>query len=123
MAILLLLASAAAVAKEGDRLRAIVSRVYDGDTVTVLIYQGPGDWSRQERIRMLDVWAPELRGDTYAEAKKLADWLRGILLGREVVVIDSGTRSGDRMVGTIHLNGTNVNELVMTQIGKLNKEG
>jgi micrococcal nuclease len=112
MAILLLLASAAAVAKEGDRLRAIVSRVYDGDTVTVLIYQGPGDWSRQERIRLLDVWAPELRGDTYAEAKQLADWLRGFLLGREVVVVDSGARSGDRLVATIELNGTNVNELV-----------
>ncbi len=109
IAMLLLMAC---MADAGERHRAIVCRVYDGDTCTVLIYQSPGDWSQIERIRLKDLWAPEIKGKERAAGLVAKAKLSHLILGKEVVIIDSGDRSFGRWVGDVELNGTNVTQLI-----------
>ena len=110
--ILALLIPVLCMAGAGGRHRAIIASVFDGDTCTALIYQGPGDWSQVVKIRLHNVWAPEMRGDTLIEARAWRDRLRKLILGREVVIVDTGKRSGGRWVADIELHGTNIVELL-----------
>lgn len=54
----------AAKAKPTDSLytyRCWISRVIDGDTVEMEIDLGLGVWSKRQKGRLRDVWAPEIR--------------------------------------------------------------
>jgi micrococcal nuclease len=51
--------------------RCVVTSVYDGDTCTVDIDQGFGNWKHGEKIRLYGINTPEIRGGT-KESKELA---------------------------------------------------
>jgi micrococcal nuclease len=55
---------------------AVVTSVYDGDTVTADIDLGMGIWARKQKLRLYGIDTPELRGDERAEGLKARDWLR-----------------------------------------------
>jgi micrococcal nuclease len=66
--------------------RAIVTDVYDGDTVTVDIDLGFHVWVRGEKIRLAHIDAPELKGDTKVAGKAAGDFLRELILNKKVII-------------------------------------
>ena len=52
-----------------------ILKVYDGDTITVLIDLGFGVY-KTEKLRFAFINAPELRGESRVEGLKSRDWLR-----------------------------------------------
>lgn len=66
--------------------QAIVRAVYDGDTITVDIDLGMHHWVHGEKIRLLRINAPELRGATHTEGEAARDFLRSLVDGKEVVI-------------------------------------
>jgi endonuclease YncB( thermonuclease family) len=81
--------------------------VYDGDTVTVEI-------RKTMRVRMLDCWAPEIRGGT-AESKAAGiasrDHLKGLAEGKDAVLhVPQTDRIGEetslsRILGHVWIDG------------------
>ena len=76
--------------------------VVDGDTVTVLI-----EGNKQERIRLLDIDAPET-GQPFSE--KSRQFLSGMVAGKTVTVEYAGRDQYGRILGTVFVDGKNVNE-------------
>ena len=66
--------------------RAKIVSVYDGDTCRADIDLGMGIWVRNEKLRLLRINAPEMRGDEKAAGKVSRDFLRELVLGREVFI-------------------------------------
>ena len=56
--------------------RAIVVSVYDGDTITVDIDLGFGVWKRGEKVRLLGINSPEVRGESRERGIVARDALR-----------------------------------------------
>ena len=72
-----------------DRLyhySAIVRSVYDGDTCTVDIDLGLHSWVHGERLRLIRINAPELRGETREAGIQSRDFLRSLIEGKSVVL-------------------------------------
>lgn len=73
-----------------------IVEVYDGDTLTVEI-------TIRQRVRLLNCWAPEIRGGTEADKQRglaARDYLREIALGRPALLsipARSATTLGDLM--------------------------
>lgn len=79
-----------------------VVKVTDGDTVTVLV-----EGNRQERVRLLDIDAPE-KGQAYGE--KARSFLAEMVAGKTVRVEFKGRDRYGRVLGTVFVDGKNVNE-------------
>ena len=68
------------------RYRAIVRKVYDGDTCTVDIDLGLGTWVHGEKLRLYRINAPEVRGSQRPDGLKSRDYLRSKIKGKEVII-------------------------------------
>lgn len=66
--------------------KAIVTKVYDGDTITVDIDLGLHSWIKKERLRLADIDTPEIRGEERPDGLVAAEYLRKLLLGQEIVI-------------------------------------
>lgn len=59
--------------------KALVKGIYDGDSITVDIDLGFGTWLKNQKIRLINIDAPELRGEERPEGlisrDKLREWL------------------------------------------------
>jgi micrococcal nuclease len=64
--------------------KAKVINVYDGDTCTVDIDLGLHIWNKGEKLRLNRINAPELRGNEKAKGLKSRDFLRSLILDKEV---------------------------------------
>lgn len=98
--------------------RAHVERVIDGDTIDVAIDLGFSTWRRGERLRLLNVRAPEMTGPDKKQGKLAKETLAGLLkLGTQLVVEthkDEHDKYG-RMLAEVYLwNGDSVNEYMRT---------
>jgi len=93
------------------KYNAIVAEVYDGDTVTLDIDLGFGVWKTGEKIRLNGLNAPEVRGDEKTAGLKSRDYLREMILGKQVVLQTIKDKQGKygRYLGVIIINGINVN--------------
>lgn len=88
--------------------RAIVTKIYDGDTITVDIDLGFGVWLKKQSIRLAKVEAAEIRGEERELGLKVRDTLREWLpLGSEVYLVTDKDKSGKygRWIGTIYPYG------------------
>ena len=102
--------------------RAIVRKVYDGDTCTVDIDLGLGCWIHDETIRLYRINAPEVRGVERPEGLRSRDFLRSQIKGKEVVLQTVKDKRGKygRYLAEIWLkneggNSINVNDLLVQQ--------
>jgi micrococcal nuclease len=102
--------------------RAVVIDVYDGDTVTVDLDLGFHVWKRGEKIRLAHIDAPELKGESQAEGKAAGDFLRDLVLNKNVIIQTIKSSSGSdkqekygRYLGIIWLDGVNVNDLLVNK--------
>lgn len=119
MAVLTCLATiAAGQTKNLYTYRAIVTSVYDGDTITVDIDLGMKIWLRGERLRLWGIDTPELHRGTNREMARIArDFLRTKILGKQVVIKTIKDRKGKygRYLAIIYKNDVNINELMVTR--------
>ena len=95
--------------------RAIVTGVYDGDSITLDIDLGLRTWRRGLKVRLLGIDAPELRGEERRAGLYARDWLRQRILGAEVIVRTHRDRTGKygRWLATIYHDGESVNDLLL----------
>ncbi len=91
--------------------RAIVTAVYDADTITVDIDLGFHIWARGEKIRLFGINAPEVRGPERPQGLKSRDWLRERILDKEIVLKTHRAAKGKygRWLGDIFLPGSTSN--------------
>ncbi len=100
--------------------KAFVTSVYDGDTITVDIDLGLKTFIKGEKIRLYGINAPELRGAERPEGLKSRDFLREVILNKNIFIRtfkDKKEKYG-RYLGEIHLPDKkgkfiNVNELLV----------
>jgi micrococcal nuclease len=75
--------------------RAIVTKIYDGDTITVDIDLGFGIWVKKQSIRLGRINADEIRGDQRESGLRVRDTLRGWLpIYSEVYLVTDKDKSG-----------------------------
>jgi micrococcal nuclease len=92
---------------------ALVTKVYDGDTITVDIDLGFGIFMRKQTIRLYGIDTPEVRGEEREAGLMSRDWLRGMILDHNVILKTHKDTKGKygRWLATVHLfDGLNVNE-------------
>jgi micrococcal nuclease len=101
--------------------RARVVKVYDGDTIHVDIDLGLGIWIRGEKIRLARINAPEIRGTERPQGLAARDFLRKLILNREILLATIKDRKGKygRYLGEIWLEKDgrmiNVNDLMVAE--------
>jgi micrococcal nuclease len=62
--------------------------VYDGDTITVEI-------TKRLKVRMLDCWAPEVRGNSREEGLISRDTLRNLALDKDAIIHIPAANKGE----------------------------
>lgn len=65
---------------------AFVTSVYDGDTCTVDIDLGLHTWIRGEKIRLMRINAPEIRGKEREKGLLSRDFLKEMILGKRIII-------------------------------------
>lgn len=97
--------------------RAYVSRVYDGDTVTVDIDLGFSVILKEQTVRLYRINAPEMRGSSADKGATSRDALREKVLGKWITlktVKDSKEKYG-RWLGELWVDGLNVNDWLLAE--------
>ena len=82
---------------------AYVTKVYDGDTCTVDIDLGLHTWIRGEKIRLARIDAPEIRGEEREKGLLSRDYLRHLILDKNVFIETIKDKKGKfgRYIGEI----------------------
>lgn len=68
------------------KYKALIVSVYDGDTVTADIDLGFRTAIREEKLRLNRINAPEIVGPSKPEGTLSRDFLRGLVLNKEVLL-------------------------------------
>jgi len=97
--------------------RALVRRVYDGDTITVDIDLGFNIVTRNQKIRLVGINAPEIRGKLREKGLESRDFLRKKILGKWIVLKTSKDKKGKfgRWLGSIFIENENINSLMIKE--------
>lgn len=103
--------------------RATVTGVYDGDTCTLRIDLGLST-ERTEKVRLYRINAPEVRGAERNRGLAARDALRGLVLGKEVVVRTYKDKKGKygRYLADIHIGTLCVNDWLVENGHAIYKE-
>lgn len=100
----------------GQKIRAKVLDVYDGDTVTLALLFHARPY--QVKCRLAQINAPEIRTRDSAEKQaglSARDYLRLLILNQIVTVECGDWDKYGRMLGTIYFHHENVNELLLAK--------
>ena len=91
-----------------------IIKVYDADTVTAIVDCG-FSISMKIKVRLYGINAPEVRGKERPEGLKSRDYLRSLILDKNVIIETIKDKKGKygRYIGIIHIDGKNVNELLV----------
>ena len=92
--------------------RALCTKVYDGDTITVDIDLGLNSWLKDQKLRLVGIDTPEMRGPEKPEGTKVRDWLREQILGKPVIIKTHKSRNKGkygRWLCTVYIDGRNLN--------------
>lgn len=74
--------------------KAVVKRVYDGDTIVVNIDLGLGVWMHHQKLRLYGIDAPEIRGQERPEGLESRDYLSDRILYREILICTIQDKKG-----------------------------
>ena len=66
--------------------KAKVVKVYDGDTITVDFDLGLNVWLKGQTIRLYGIDTPELRGEEREKGLEARDYVRDLILNKEVFI-------------------------------------
>lgn len=97
--------------------RAFVRKVYDGDTVTLDIDLGFDVVLREQKVRLLRINAPEVRGEERESGLASRDALRKRIANKWVVLRTESDRKGKfgRWLGEIWFEGECVNDWMLAE--------
>lgn len=102
--------------------RAFVTGVYDGDSITVDIDLGFGLISQENKLRLVGIDTPELRGGTDASkkaAQDARDYVRSLILNKEIIIKTEKDRTGKygRYLATVYIPGEeqSLNEKLLSE--------
>ena len=97
--------------------RAFVRKVYDGDTVTVDIDLGFDVVLKNQKIRLVRINAPEVRGKERSEGLKSRDALRAKIGNRWIKIKTQKDKKGKygRWLGEIWLEDLCVNDWLISE--------
>ena len=97
------------------RYPAIVTAVYDADTITVDINLGLEVWKRGEKIRLARIDAPEMKGKEKAAGTVSRDWLRSQILNRNVTIQTDKDKKGKygRYIGEVFWGAINMSDALV----------
>lgn len=99
--------------------KAIVTGVYDGDSVTMDIDLGLGVWKKSQKIRLSGINTKEIRGSEREEGLIAKARVVDLLLNKEVVVETQKTGKYGRWLAVIWVkeenSWLNVNELLLSE--------
>jgi micrococcal nuclease len=100
--------------------RGIVVRVVDGDTIDVDIDLGFYIWAHNQRIRLVGIDAPEVRGASKEVGDRATAFLKALIEGKTIILKTvKGTDNADRddsfgrWLGEVYLDGQNVNQMLI----------
>lgn len=90
---------------------ALVTKVYDGDTITADVRLGFGVVLEDQKIRLFGIDAPEIKGEERANGIVSRDRLRELILNKYVTLTTLADSKGKygRYLGIIYYNGENIN--------------
>lgn len=96
---------------------ALCTGVYDGDSITLDISLGLGVYLHNQKIRLLGIDTPEIRGEERPLGIQSRDRLRELILDQKVLVRTELDRTGKygRLLGTIYVDGVNINQLLLDE--------
>ena len=97
--------------------KATVTKVYDGDTITVDFDLGFGILIRKQKIRLLGINTPEVRGPEKPQGIISRDALRQRILGKVVTIKTSKDKKGKygRWLGEVFVEEENINQWLITE--------
>ena len=101
--------------------KAICTKVYDGDTITVDIDLGYDTWIKKQKVRLYGINTPEIRGVSPEEKKegfKARDRVKELILDKEITIITHQDKKGKygRWLGEIKTaEGLNVNQALVEE--------
>jgi len=97
--------------------RAFVRKVYDADTITVDIDLGFGILFKSQKIRLLRINAPEVRGSEKESGIKSRDALREKINNKWVKLKTKKDKKGKfgRLLGEIWLEGECINDWLLNE--------
>jgi len=97
--------------------KAMITKVYDGDTITADIDLGFGIVTKKQKIRLLGINTPEVRGSEKPQGIISRDALRQRILGKEVIIKTSKDKKGKygRWLGEVFVEDENVNQWLITE--------
>ena len=97
-----------------------VTKVYDGDTITVDIDLGLGVWQHGVKIRLFGINTPELRGVSEEEKARgytAKRFLSDRIFEENIILQTIKDKSGKygRLLGIIWHEGENMNQLLISE--------
>lgn len=94
-----------------------VTKVYDGDTITVDFDLGFGIILKKQKIRLIGINAPEVRGEQREDGLKTRDELRKRILGKKVIIKTSKDKKGKygRWLGEVFIKDENINQWLLNE--------
>lgn len=97
--------------------KSIVTDVYDGDTITVDVDLGFKMWIRGEKLRLVGIDAPDLRGVERAEGLVARDALRSRILNKEILICTERDKTGKygRYLATLYDGDENLNAWLIAE--------
>jgi micrococcal nuclease len=97
--------------------KAKVISVWDGDTIRADVDLGFGIWAFNQKFRLANIDAPELRGRELQRGQISRDKLRKKILDKEVIIRTNKDKKGKygRWICEIFVGGENVNEWMVSE--------
>ncbi len=97
--------------------QATVTKVYDGDTITVDFDLGFGIILKKQKIRLLGINTPEVRGAEKADGIISRDALRQRILDKQVIIKTSKDKKGKygRWLGEVFVEDENINQWLISE--------
>lgn len=91
---------------------AYVENIYDGDTITCTIDCGFGVFLKKQKIRLYELNAPEIRGETREDGIISRDALRNKILQKNIILKTIKDKKGKygRYLGIIYYKNENIND-------------
>ena len=97
--------------------KATVTKVYDGDTITVDFQLGFGIIIKSQKIRLLGINTPEVRGESKPEGIISRNALRTRILGKLVTIKTHKDKKGKygRWLGEVFMEEENINQWLLKE--------
>ncbi len=97
--------------------KAFVTKVYDGDTVTVDIDLGFGLQLNKQVLRLSNIDTPEIRGDERFDGIISKNIVSDLILGKSVIIKTDKDTKGKygRWIAEIYIDDLNVNEYLIDE--------